>query len=185
MAIEVEASKIIAFVQANQSLAPLTIFLMALGETIVIVSVFIPSTFLLFAVGGVMAAAGVPLMPSLVAGWLGASLGFSVMYLVSTMLGDRILKIWPFRNYGEVVAKAIAFSRRWGVWGVMIGHFSGPLRVAIPIVAGVSRMAPIPYMIANLVGAFAWIMVFFAPGHLLVSSDWFRAMFGESFSKMF
>ncbi len=53
------------------------------------------------------------------------------MYLVSTMLGDRILKIWPFRNYGEVVAKAIAFSRRWGVWGVMIGHFSGPLRVAI------------------------------------------------------
>ncbi len=76
MAIEVEASKIIAFVQANQSLAPLTIFLMALGETIVIVSVFIPSTFLLFAVGGVMAAAGVPLMPSLVAGWLGASLGF-------------------------------------------------------------------------------------------------------------
>jgi membrane protein DedA with SNARE-associated domain len=177
MAIEIETSRILEFVQANQSMAPLAIFLMAMGETIVIVSVFIPSTFLLFAIGGIMAAAGVPLMPSLLAGWLGASLGFSIMYLVSASTGDRILTFWPFRTYTETVGKTIAFSRKWGVWGVMIGHFAGPLRVLIPIVAGISRMRPIPFMAANLLGALGWIVTFFAPGHLVVSSEWFRSIF--------
>lgn len=179
MPFEFDSHKILAFVQANQSMAPLAIFLMALGETIVVVSIFIPSTFLLFAIGGVMAAAGVPLMPSLLAGWLGASLGFSVMYLVSVGMGQRILGVWPLRNYTEIVAKAMVFSRKWGVSGVVLGHFSGPLRVVIPIVAGVSRMAPVPFMIANLAGALGWVLVFFAPGHLLISSVWFQELFAR------
>ncbi len=177
MAIEIETSRILAFVQANQSMAPLAIFLMAMGETIVIVSVFIPSTFLLFAIGGVMAAAGVPLMPSLIAGWLGASLGFSIMYLISVSMGDRILTFWPFRTYTETVSRTIAFSRKWGILAVMIGHFAGPLRVLIPIVAGISRMRPVPFMAANVLGALGWILTFFAPGYLVVSSEWFRSVF--------
>lgn len=170
---------IIAFVKANQSYAPLVIFLLAMGETIVVVSIFIPSTFILFAVGGLMAVAGVPLMPSLIAGGLGASLGFSLMYIVSAALEGRLLTYWPFRDYTDIVTKAAAFTRRWGVWGVAIGHFGGPIRVLIPIVCGISRMPPVPFMLANLVGAFGWICTFFAPGYLLVSSEWFRAAFGS------
>jgi membrane protein DedA with SNARE-associated domain len=175
MPFDLDQDKIIAFVQANQAFAPLVIFLMSLGETIVIVSVFIPSTVLLFAVGGIMAVAGVPLMPSLIAGWLGASLGFSAMYLLSVSMEGRLLSYWPFRNYMDAIGKAAAFSRRWGMWGVMIGHFAGPLRVLIPIVAGISRMPPMPFMIANLIGALGWIITFFVPGYLLVSSELFRA----------
>ncbi|MCA0399790.1 MAG: DedA family protein [Proteobacteria bacterium] len=171
---EIEPQKIIAFVEAHRAYAPLVIFLLALGETIVVVSVFIPSTFLLFAIGGLMAAAGVPLIPSLIAGGLGASLGFSLMYILSAALEGRLLTYWPFRNFQDTIAKAAAFSRRWGIWGVAIGHFGGPIRVLIPIVSGISRMPPAPFMLANFVGAFGWICVFFAPGHLLVSSTWFQ-----------
>ncbi|MFN3482016.1 DedA family protein [Rhabdaerophilum calidifontis] len=178
MSIAFDHAAIIAFVQANQHLAPLVVFLLAMGETIVIVSVFIPSTFVLFALGGLFAASGVPLMPSLIAGAIGAAFGFSVMYLVSATMEGRMLSLWPFRNYGETIARATAFSRRWGVWGVVIGHFGGPLRVLIPIVAGISRMAPVPFMLANLAGAAAWITVFFAPGYLVASSDWFRDALG-------
>lgn len=177
MPFDIKTEDVIAFVQANQHLAPLVVFLMSMGETIVIVSMFIPSTFLLFAVGGLMAASGVPLMPSLIAGGLGASIGFALMYVISATLQERILTIWPFRNYPDIIAKATVFSQKWGVWGVMIGHFTGPLRVVIPIAAGISRMPPAPYMIANLVGAFGWISLFFAPGYLVVSSEWFRTTF--------
>lgn len=177
MPFDIKTEDVIAFVQANQHLAPLVVFLMSMGETIVIISVFIPSTFLLFAIGGLMAASGVPLMPSLIAGGLGASIGFAVMYVISATLQERILTIWPFRNYQETTAKAVAFSQKWGIWGVIIGHFAGPLRVLIPICAGISRMPPVPYMIANLIGAFGWITLFFAPGHLVVSSEWFRSTF--------
>lgn len=168
---------IIRFIQAHQHLAPLVIFLLSMGETIVIVSVFIPSTILLIAIGGLMAASGVPLIPSLIAGWLGATLGFSLMYLLSATLQGRILTAWPFRKYPEIVARAQDFMLKWGVLGVIIGHFAGPLRVVIPIAAGISRMPPVPFMLANLVGALAWICVFFAPSYLLVSSDWFATTF--------
>lgn len=179
-----DQQQVIAFVQANQSYAPLVIFLMSMGETIVIVSIFIPSTFLLFAIGGLMAASGVPLVPSLIAGGLGATLGFAVMYLISATMEGRLLTYWPFRNYAGLVAKTAAFSRRWGIWGVMIGHFAGPIRVLIPIVAGISRMPPVPFMLANLIGGFGWICTFFAPGYLIVSSEWFRSTF-SGFTKLF
>lgn len=173
---------ILTFIRANQAYAPLIIFLMSLGETIIVVSIFIPSTFLFIAIGGLMAASGVPLLPSLLAGALGASLGFSLMYLVSATMQGRILTMWPVRNYTETVAKAQEFTRRWGVLGVFIGHFMGPIRVLIPIVAGLSRMPPIVFMTANIAGAVGWICVFFAPSHLLVSSAWFRQHFAESFT---
>lgn len=170
---------IIAFVKANGELAPLVVFLMAMGETIIILSIFIPSTFLLFAVGGLLAVAQVPLLPSLIAGALGGSLGFSLMYLLSAIMQERVLAIWPFRNYPEMMRKTQEFSQKWGTFGVVIGHFSGPLRVLVPVVAGLSRMPPVPFMLANILGACGWILVFFAPGYLVVSSEWFRQAFSR------
>jgi membrane protein DedA with SNARE-associated domain len=177
MPFEIDHQQVIAFVQAHHAYAPLIVFLMSLGETIVIVSIFIPSTILLFGVGGLLAASGVPLMPSLIAGGLGAALGFSVMYLVSVATQERLLTLWPFRNYPDTMEKAKAFSRRWGAPGVAIGHFAGPIRVLVPIVAGLSHMRPVPFMLANMAGAAAWIVTFFAPGYLVVSSEWFRTSF--------
>lgn len=177
MPFDLSADDIIQFVRANQNFAPLVIFLMALGETIIVVSIFIPSTFLLIAIGGLMAASGVPLVPSLIAGALGSTLGFSVMYLLSATLQGRILTAWPLRNYPDIVARAQEFTLKWGVAGVMIGHFSGPLRVVIPIAAGLSRMPPAPFMVANILGAIGWICVFFAPSYLVVSSEWFATTF--------
>lgn len=184
MPFDFSSDAILAFIRANQDYAPLIIFLMSLGETIVVVSIFIPSTFLFIAIGGLMAASGVPLLPSLIAGALGASLGFSLMYLVSATMQGRILTMWPVRNYTDTVSKAQDFTRRWGVLGVFIGHFMGPIRVLIPIVAGLSRMPPAAFMAANIVGAAGWICVFFAPSHLLVSSEWFRVHFAESFGAL-
>jgi membrane protein DedA with SNARE-associated domain len=176
-----DPEKVIAFVKANQSMGPLVVFLISMSETIVILSVFVPSTLLLFGIGGLFAVAGIPLMPSLIAGWMGGAIGFSLMYLISAMTGARLLGYWPFRKFGPVIERTKDFSRRWGIWGVAIGHFGGPIRVLIPIVCGVTRMPPVPFMIANLIGALGWITVFFAPGHLVVSSAWFRGFWHSVF----
>lgn len=179
MPFDLSAEAIIAFVKANQGYAPLIVFLMALGETIVIVSVFIPSTFLLFGIGGLLAASGVPLMPSLIAGGLGGAIGFSLMYLLTVTFQGKLLGIWPFRNYPDTIARAKLFFEKWGVLGVLFGHFSGPLRVVIPIAAGITHMRPVPFMLANIVGSAGWILTFFAPGYLIVASPQFREHFGH------
>lgn len=182
MALEIDSEAVLAFVKANQSLGPAVVFLISMSETIVILSIFVPSTFLLFGIGGLFAAAGIPLLPSLIAGWMGAALGFSLMYVLSAAIGPRLMSYWPFRTVAPVIDKAKGFMLRWGRLGVAIGHFGGPIRVLIPLVCGISHMPPAPFMLANLVGALAWITVFFAPGHLIVSSEsfraWWHAMFG-------
>jgi membrane protein DedA with SNARE-associated domain len=177
MPFEFSAQAIIDFVKVNQGYAPLVIFLMAMGETIVIVSLFIPSSFLLFAIGGLLAASGVPLMPSLIAGGLGGAIGFSMMYLLTVTFQEKLLNAWPFNKYPDTIAKARVFFEKWGVIGVCFGHFTGPIRVTVPIAAGIIKMPPVPFMIANIVGSAGWIIVFFAPGYLIVASPWFRETF--------
>lgn len=174
MPFNLSVEMIIEFVRNNQSWAPLIIFLMAFAETIIILSIFVPSTILFIAISGLMGAAGVPLLPTLIAGGIGSALGFSLMYLLTATMHGRILTAWPLKNYPDTIARAQEFSRRWGTLGVMIGHFSGPLRVMIPIAAGLSRLPPVPFMIANIIGAFAWMVTYFAPGYLLVASPWFK-----------
>lgn len=180
MPFDLPAEEIIAFVKANGALAPLIVFLLAMGETLVIVSIFIPSTVVLFALGGLFALSGVPLLPSLLAGALGASLGFLVSYLIGATFQHAIPQLWPFRKYPELLMRAEAYSRRYGALGVLLGHFGGPLRPLIPVVAGVTRMAPVPFMLANIPGAVAWICVFLAPGYLVVRSETFNALFGSA-----
>ncbi|MCA0405537.1 MAG: DedA family protein [Proteobacteria bacterium] len=181
MTLELDPEAVLAFVRANQSLGPLVIFFISMAETIVILSIFVPSTVLLFGIGGIFAAAGIPLMPSLIAGWMGAALGFSLMYILSAAVGPRLMSYWPFRTVAPFIERTSAFMRRWGRWGVAIGHFGGPIRVLIPIVCGISHLPPVPFMVANLIGALAWVVVFFAPGHLLVSSTWFKGLWQSVF----
>ncbi len=181
MTLEIAPDAVLAFVTANRSLGPAVVFLVSMAETIVILSLFVPSTVLLFGIGGFFAAAGLPLLPSLIAGWMGAALGFSLMYLLFAAAGPHLMGHWPFSTLAPVVDRARGFLRRWGLWGVAIGHFGGPIRVLIPIVSGMAHMPPLPFMAANLLGALVWITVFFAPGYLLVSSHWFRGLWHTLF----
>jgi membrane protein DedA with SNARE-associated domain len=184
MPFDLTLESITTFTKAHQSLAPLVVFMLAMGETIVVVSLFIPSTLILFGLGGLFAASGVPLAPCIIAGALGAGIGFSLSYLLGATFQGRILGLWPLRNYPDALQKATEFSRRWGALGVLMGHFAGPLRPLIPIVAGITRMPPFQFMIANLIGGLGWILVFLTPGYLVITSEAYRTSF-EAMKKLF
>jgi len=42
------------------------------------------------------------------------------------------------------------------VFGVFLGHFFGPIRAVIPVIAGMAAMRQIPFQIANISSAFLW-----------------------------
>jgi membrane protein DedA with SNARE-associated domain len=56
------------------------------------------------------------------------------------------------------------FFERYGAFGVFIGHFFGPVRAVIPVVAGMCAMRQIPFQIANVSSAFLWSAGVLAPG---------------------
>ena len=59
------------------------------------------------------------------------------------------------------------FFERWGFWGVFFGRFLGPLRAAVPLVAGVCNMPQRWFQLANIASALVWATGILVPGAYL------------------
>ncbi len=163
------ARSIILFVQGHHSSAFPIVFVLAFCESFAFVSLFVPATVILFGVGGLIGASGIEFWPVWLAAALGAFAGDWLAYELALQFQDRIVHWWPLSRDPALVARGIAFFQRWGVLAVFMGRFFGPLRAAIPIAAGVCRLARLKFQLANLASALVWATGILAPGAVGVS----------------
>jgi membrane protein DedA with SNARE-associated domain len=150
---------IIAFIEQNQNwIAPIT-FLLAFGESLAFISLVLPSTVILVFIAGLIGGSGVS-MTTIFIVWLaagaGGALGYSLSYWLGAYFKDDIDKIWPFSRRPEMLVRGREFFEKWGTWGVFFGHFFGPVRAVIPVVAGSFAMKQFPFQVANISSAFLW-----------------------------
>jgi len=162
---------VISFIQQHQSWAPFIVGGLAFAESMAIISFIVPATGILLAIGALLAASGIPFWPVWAGAMIGAVLGDWLSYAVGYWLKDSIRDYWPFSRAPHFMDKAEAFTRKWGVPGVFIGRFSGPLRAFVPLAAGVFHLPHIPFQIANISSAAVWSFGILLPGEAL---DWFR-----------
>ena len=163
---------VVAFVRANQEWAAAVAFVVAFGESFCFLSLLWPGTAILVAISALLAASGVStgvLAPIIIAAGLGGTLGYAVSYWIGLYFKDSIGKIWPFSSRPELIPSGQRFFEKHGVFGVFLGHFFGPVRAVIPVVAGMFAMPQIPFQIANVASAFSWAIGVIAPSFLLVS----------------
>src|SRR5262249_61834875 len=85
-------------------------------------------------------------------------------------LGPRITAIWPLSRHPGLIEKATSWFARWGVAAIFFGRFFGPLRAAVPLVAGISRMKRLGFQLANVASAFVWAAGILTPG--MVGLPW-------------
>lgn len=147
---------VIAFMQANQRWAPIIVFLIAFGECVAVLSWLMPATFFFAAMGTMAGASGLNLFPLALSASCGAGLGFAVSYWFGHKVGPRAHEYWPFRQHPEMLERGHAFFEKWGLPGIFIGHFFGPARGVVALVAGMVNMPVIPFNIANWLASFAW-----------------------------
>lgn len=163
---------VVAFVRANQEWAPVVAFIVAFGESFCFLSLLWPGTAILVAISALLAASGVStgvLAPIVIAAGLGGTLGYAVSYWIGLYFKDSIGKIWPFSSRPDLIPSGQRFFEKHGALGVFLGHFFGPVRAVIPVVAGMFAMPQIPFQIANVISAFSWAVGVIAPSFLLVS----------------
>jgi membrane protein DedA with SNARE-associated domain len=157
---------VIEFVRTHEAWAAPVVFLLAFGETLAFLSLLLPATVILLAVGGLIGASGIQFLPVWIAGVVGSILGYGISYFIGLYFKDDIEKIWPFSRYPEMIPRGKAFFEKYGAYGVFFGHFFGPLRAVVPVVAGMYAMPQIPFQIANILSAFIWATGMLAPGFL-------------------
>jgi len=163
---------IIAFVQENERLAIPIAFLVAFGESFCFFSVLWPGTAILVGIAALLAASGISqaiVIPAVVAAAAGGTLGYALSYWIGYYFKDSIEKVWPFRKNPELIQKGELFFQKYGAFSVFFGHFFGPVRAVIPVVAGMFAMRQIPFQIANVLSAFIWAAGVIAPAFFLVT----------------
>lgn len=105
----------------------------------------------------------------ILAGSLGATCGSSVAYGIARALGRPIVQ-----RYGRYiflderkVEKADAWFKKWGNWGIMIGHAIPGVRSVISFPAGIFKMDFKRFVLFTFLGASIWNTVLASAGYLL------------------
>jgi membrane protein DedA with SNARE-associated domain len=153
------------FAQANQAWAPVIVFFVAFGECLAFVSFLIPATAFFTVFATAAGASGLEPLPLALAASFGAGFGFWVSYWFGLFVGPRAGYHWPFKNNPELLERGHNFFERWGAPGVFFGHFIGPVRAVIAVVAGIVKMPPLHFHLANWSASFVWgFMLFYGFG---------------------
>jgi membrane protein DedA with SNARE-associated domain len=167
---------VLEFVRQHHNWAALIVFVLAFGESLAFVSLILPFWAMLVGIGTVIGAADPLIFWTIVsAAAIGAALGDWLSYWLGYHYHAQIQAMWPLRDHPKLLENGHKFFRKWGVWAVVIGRFSGPLRASVPIVAGITEMPWLRFQIANWSSAFLWAFVLLSPGTFAVK--WWKEFF--------
>ena len=170
---------LLGLVRDNKDYAFWIALIFAFGETTAFLSILIPSTAVLLGVGALVATGELNLLPIWAGASVGAMLGSFFSYFLGWRYGATVLRMWPLRNHPDLVERGNRAFRKYGNIAVFIGHFFGPLRAVVFVMAGMARIPLRLFAPVNIVGCLAWAYLTPAfgevAGHII---GWLWSLFG-------
>jgi membrane-associated protein len=152
------------------------LFAIIFCETGLVVTPFLPGDSLLFVAGAIAAGGALEVHSLFVLLALAAVAGNLVNYEVGRWLGPRLFHEGGSRWLDpKHLQAAHAFYERHGGKAVVISRFLPIIRTYVPFVAGVARMATLPFIIYNVVGAVAWAGGLCYAGYFFGNIPWIKA----------
>ena len=156
--------QVIAFARDNAVWAPPIVFALAFGESLAFVSLLFPAWGALVAIGALIGTSGISFWPVWIAAALGAAFGDWLSYWIGLKLEYSVQHIWPLSRHPDLIPRGERFMKTWGIPGIFIGRFFGPLRASVPLIAGIFEMPFWRFQAANFSSAFVWAAVLLTLG---------------------
>jgi membrane protein DedA with SNARE-associated domain len=78
--------------------------------------------------------------------------------------------MWPLSRHPSLIPRGEAFVKKWGIPGIFIGRFFGPLRAVVPLVAGIFVMPYWRFQLANFSSALVWAATLLTIGDVISSA---------------
>lgn len=146
----------IAFIERNRDWLPLIMAVFAAAETTAFLSILIPSTAVMVAVGALAATGAVSFWPLWAGATVGAMAGSFFSYWLGCRYGTTVLQMRPLRDHPEMVEKTRAAFAKYGPVTILIGHFTTIFRPVVFLLAGTSGMTVPRFAFWNIIGCVAW-----------------------------
>ena len=178
MDIDAYVRDVAEFIRAHQVWAAPIMFALAFAESLAFISLLVPAWSFLVAIGALIGPSGISFWPVWIGGSLGAACGDWLSYWIGFRLEKAVYHIWPLSRHPDLIPKGENFVKKWGVPGIFIGRFSGPLRASVPLVAGIFAMPYWKFQIANFTSAFVWAGALLLLGDVIAQViAWIRSWF--------
>jgi membrane protein DedA with SNARE-associated domain len=155
------------FVRDHQAWAAPIVLVLAFGESLAFISLLIPAWGALVAIGALISSSDISFWPIWIAASLGAAAGDWLSYWVGLKLEYTVAHVWPLSRHPDFIPRGEAFMKKWGVPGIFIGRFFGPLRASVPLIAGIFEMPFWRFQVANFSSAFVWAAVLLTIGDVI------------------
>ncbi|NUF26611.1 membrane protein DedA, SNARE-associated domain [Gilliamella bombicola] len=167
---------IMQFIEHHQVWTLPIIFLLSFGESLAVISLFVPATAILLGVGALVGSGTISFVPVFISASIGAVFGDLLSYWLGKHYHQQVIASWPLNKHPKLVYRAERFFDNYGTLGVFIGRFFGPLRAIVPLIAGTMHMPAIKFNVANIASAPIWAFALLAPGAFGV--PWLETLFG-------
>ncbi len=155
-------SQFVDFLGQHQYLAILFAFLVAFGEALLILGLFVPSTVVLVGLGTLIGLGKMAFWPVFAATVAGAIAGDALSFWAGVHWKQQIRTFWPFSRYGSLMDKGEAFIARHGGKSIFIVRFIPGVKAVVPTIAGMMGMTTTRFALVNVGSAIVW-----AAAHLL------------------
>lgn len=142
------------------------IFAIVFAETGLVFAPFLPGDSLLFAVGALSASNVFNLWVVSIVILVAAILGDAVNYHIGKFLGPRMARGQKFRLINpRHLERTHEFFEKYGGKTIILARFVPIVRTFAPFVAGMGAMTYSRFVLYNVVGAFAWVVVCVGAGY--------------------
>lgn len=155
------------------------VFAMALAESLAIVGVLIPGVVILVGAGTLIGAGVLDFWAMCAWAVAGAVIGDGLSYWLGHHFEYLTLRFRWLQVHPEYLNRGVKFFEKYGDLSVAVGRFFGPIRAIVPLVAGLLRMPPHRFYIANILSALVWAPAYLAPGILLgdaAHNGWLKSL---------
>jgi membrane protein DedA with SNARE-associated domain len=155
------------YLRSHPFLSLLFTFCIALIEALPIVGTVVPGSVTMTAIGVMVGSGVLPVVPTFIVSILGAFVGDCLGFWLGSAYHEQIRQVWPFTKITKWLDYGERFFGKHGGKSIIIGRFIGPTRSAMPLIAGMLRLNWEKFILAALIAAILWSLLYMLPGVLL------------------
>ena len=159
-----EFNEVILWLKDNPEWIALGVFGAAFIESFALIGVVIPGVVLLAVISG-MAASTLSVFELVLIAYVASFLADILSFLLGTGISKSIDKLWPFNKYPNLLVQGRRFVKRFGILGVFVGKFIGPIRPLLPLTAGSLGMNFKYFLTVEIFSSFLWALLYTVPGY--------------------
>jgi membrane protein DedA with SNARE-associated domain len=132
------------------------VFFCCLGESIIVLGVLIPTTFVLLATGALVGLGSLGFWPAVTAAVAGAMAGDSVNFWAGRLWGSRALDSHYAQRYQDSIGRSRRLFENHGAKALVLARFIGLVRPFVAAIAGAYRMTVLRFLLVEFFASLFW-----------------------------